>query len=309
MIDDQIADFFYNFESSFLDLIFAIITFIGDEMFYIFFFSVMFWVFDKELAYELIFILLISISLNGSLKELIKRTRPTFEGEIGKGVVEAEGFSFPSGHSQNAATIWGFWALKLNNRKEQLILVTLIILIGFSRIYLAVHFFSDVIVGWSIGLAVAYLVFKAKPGFMGKWHNMSGVVRVSIIASVSLILLIISLLPDVSEVYAETISSGAGVLLGIHLGKQLESKYIEFTDKEGLKSISVFITRFFIGILSVALAYFGLKILFAMIDEGSIILRYVRYFMVGFTVVYLAPYLFTQMERKLNLNSKSSETV
>ncbi|MHA1910976.1 MAG: phosphatase PAP2 family protein [Candidatus Kariarchaeaceae archaeon] len=309
MIDDQIADFFYNFESSFLDIFFAIITFIGDELFYILFLSVMFWVYDKELAYELIYILLISISLNGSLKELIRRTRPTFNGEVGKGVIEAEGYSFPSGHAQNASTVWGFWVLNLKNHKKQMILAIIIVLIGFSRIYLVVHFFTDVLAGWIIGLTMAYIIFKAKPKFLEKWHMLSTGVRIGIIATVALILLIISLLPDSSENYSDTISSGAGILIGIYLGKQLENKYIGFSDKDGLKSFSVFTIRFFTGIIFLAFTYFGLKIFFAIIDEGSIILRFIRYFSVGFTVVYLVPYLFTLLENKMNLISKPTEAV
>ncbi|MCG3217721.1 MAG: phosphatase PAP2 family protein [Candidatus Heimdallarchaeota archaeon] len=309
MIDDQIADFFYDFESSFLDIVFAIITFIGDELFYIMFFSVMFWVYNKELAYEMIYVLLISVSINGSLKEVVKRTRPTFAGEIGKGVVEAEGYSFPSGHSQNSATVWGLWALNLKNRKQQLILASLIILIGFSRIYLVVHFFTDVIAGWIIGFTIAYLIFRAKPRFLEKWHELGINVRISIITVTSLILLGISLLPDASENYSKTISSGAGIIFGIYLGKQLENKYIDFSDKEGLKSFSVFITRILIGVFLVALAYVGLKILFAEIDDGNIILRFIRYFFVGFSVVYLVPYLFTLVERKRNLISKPTEVV
>jgi membrane-associated phospholipid phosphatase len=309
MIDDQIADFFFNFESSFLDIVFAFITFIGDELFYILFLSVMFWTINKKLAYELIYVLLISVSINGSLKEIFERTRPTFEGEIGKGVVEAEGYSLPSGHAQNASTVWGFWALNLKNRKKQLLLATLIILIGFSRIYLAVHFFTDVIAGWIIGLTTTYLIFKNKPRFLEKWHKLSIEVKASIMVILTSVLLIISFLPDTSENYSKSLSSGAGILISIFLGKQLENKYINFSSKEGLKSFSVFITRVLIGFLSIVVAYFGLKILFAAIDEGSIILRFIRYFCVGFMIIYLVPYLFTLMEKKMKLTSEPTKDV
>ena len=310
MIDDQIADFFFEFESSFLDVIFAILTFIGDELFYVMFFSLMFWVFDKELAYELIYVLLISVSINGSLKEIITRTRPTFEvagvDQIGKGVVEAEGYSFPSGHAQNAAMIWGFWSLNLKDHKKQLILVVLILLVGFSRIYLAVHFFTDVIAGWTIGLVMAYFILKVKPSFLKRWDGLNSKVRLSTMIILSLILLTISLLPGSSENFSKALSSGAGILIGIYSGKGLESKYVDFCAKDGLKSIPVFLIRFVTGVLLSGLAYFGLKIVFAEIDEGSIILRFIRYFIVGFTVMFIVPYLFNRMENKLN--SKPTET-
>jgi len=81
------------------------------------------------------------------LKRIVKRTRPNV-----LKLVEETGYSFPSGHTVGAMTFYGFLIIIiLNCLKGSLklilvsILVILIFLIGFSRIYLGVHYFSDVL--------------------------------------------------------------------------------------------------------------------------------------------------------------------
>lgn len=71
----------------------------------------------------------------------------------------AEGWSFPSGHTLKSSVIYGFLALLLSTplspRARMFVYactVSLVALIGFSRFYLGVHWFSDVAAGWSIGL-------------------------------------------------------------------------------------------------------------------------------------------------------------
>jgi undecaprenyl-diphosphatase len=104
---------------------------------------------------------LLSISLSGAwllntiLKELFQRARPDIVH-----LVKAGGYSFPSGHAMVAAAFYGaigylLW-LNLRNRSKPswfIVVCTfaLIIAIGISRIYLGVHFASDVIAGYAAG--------------------------------------------------------------------------------------------------------------------------------------------------------------
>jgi len=104
---------------------------------------------------------LLAISLSGAwllntiLKELFHRARPDIVH-----LVKAGGYSFPSGHAMVAAAFYGFigyllW-LNLRNRSNPswyIVVFTfaLILAIGISRIYLGVHFASDVIAGYVVG--------------------------------------------------------------------------------------------------------------------------------------------------------------
>ena len=103
---------------------------------------------------------LICISLlNLVFKFIIQRQRPE-----GINIINVDGYSYPSGHSMISMAFFGFIAYliykKLNNKiyKVLTIIISIIIvfLIGFSRIYLGVHYFSDVLGGFFASLG--YLI-------------------------------------------------------------------------------------------------------------------------------------------------------
>lgn len=104
-------------------------------------------------------LLVISLSgawiLNTTLKALFHRARPDIVH-----LVKAGGYSFPSGHAMVAASFYGvigyiLWLNLRNHSKPSwyivVITLALIIGIGISRIYLGVHFASDVIAGYAAG--------------------------------------------------------------------------------------------------------------------------------------------------------------
>ena len=105
-------------------------------------------------------IALSSLGLMFLLKNLFNRKRP----EIPL-LEEAKGLSFPSGHALMSVTFYGlliYMVYKYVKRKELkwtliTLLVLLIMIIGTSRIYLRVHYASDVIAGYSMGFL--WLVF------------------------------------------------------------------------------------------------------------------------------------------------------
>jgi membrane-associated phospholipid phosphatase len=94
--------------------------------------------------------------LNTGLKILFARTRPELA------LVAAHGFAFPSGHSMGAAAIYGALAIVLVDRRAsaRTALVggaaALVALIGFTRMYLGVHFPTDVVAGWALGASAAW---------------------------------------------------------------------------------------------------------------------------------------------------------
>lgn len=115
-----------------------------------------------------------SISLNLILKSMFDRPRPFLTH-----LVEASGHSFPSGHAMISFSFYGLliyliWK-EVQNKTLRIFLVVffliLIHLIGFSRIYLKVHFASDVIAGFSLGiiwLIMSIAVLKKMESFSAK---------------------------------------------------------------------------------------------------------------------------------------------
>lgn len=101
--------------------------------------------------------------LNESLKLLFSRARPDV-----LWLSHASGFSFPSGHTMVSCCFYGiciYWLMKMGKQYHWLsfALTILILCIGFSRIYLGVHYFSDVIGGLLFSLS--YLIFIVNNSF------------------------------------------------------------------------------------------------------------------------------------------------
>ena len=109
----------------------------------------------KQGKYIIINLLIVFLS-NQILKKIIERPRPE-----GFRIVEESGYSFPSGHSMVSMAFYGLFIYFIYNNIENkyikwtsIVLISiLIILIGISRIYLGVHYASDVFAGFCLSLA------------------------------------------------------------------------------------------------------------------------------------------------------------
>lgn len=118
---------------------------------------------DKKMGLIILINLFVSILLNLIFKGIIQRDRP-----LEDFLIEESGYSFPSGHSMVSMAYYGllmYFVFKKVDDKEikyiiMFLLGFLILLIGFSRIYLGVHYASDVIGGFLI--SIVYLIWVIK---------------------------------------------------------------------------------------------------------------------------------------------------
>ena len=158
-----------NFISDSLTPIVKVITQFGGEIFLILLAIILFIVIkNKKTGFMIWLNLGLSALLNQILKHIIQRPRPD-EYRI----VDASGYSFPSGHSMVSAAFYGFliYLIYKNVKNKYLkwslisILGLLVVLIGTSRIYLGVHYTSDVLAGFLI--AISYLIVFCQNGKKG----------------------------------------------------------------------------------------------------------------------------------------------
>ena len=116
------------------------------------------------------------------LKRVMQRARP----DLLDPVIVETGFSFPSGHAANAMVAYGIAAVVIGRLpaprwarvSAQAVLAVLVFLIGLSRVWLGVHYPTDVIAGWLIG-SVAVLAYAelSRPGQPGRGAEVAGVGR------------------------------------------------------------------------------------------------------------------------------------
>lgn len=164
-LDNNIYNFVISFKNETLTTIFKMITSLASVKFIIviFIISLLGLIKYKKGIFFSIIICLDTI-VNLIVKKIIGRNRPD---KINWLVVE-KGYSFPSGHTMISITFYGlliYFITKSNIKKSTKILLSiilgvLILLIGLSRIYLGVHYFSDVIGGLLWGGLVLFSYIK-----------------------------------------------------------------------------------------------------------------------------------------------------
>lgn len=117
-------------------------------------------------AWTLVLALASGVAANRAVKALFSRSRPDASFQL----VEVLTPSFPSAHAMMAAVVYGTLAHLLAGRLDGLLrrtvwttAVVLVLAVGASRVYLGVHFPSDVVAGWLGGLAWTLLLALLRP--------------------------------------------------------------------------------------------------------------------------------------------------
>ncbi|MBK5214670.1 MAG: phosphatase PAP2 family protein [Flavobacteriaceae bacterium] len=158
--DQQISEYIISFRSPPLTQYFIFMTHAGDIYGYLIVFAIALIVsivFFKNWWYatQTLFVLLLASISNTILKRFVDRARPGIEH-----LVVVETLSYPSGHAMAAMAFYGFliylfYRFKMNAWLKYgiiLLLIFIILSIGISRIYLGVHFPSDIAGGYIAGL-------------------------------------------------------------------------------------------------------------------------------------------------------------
>lgn len=112
---------------------------------------------------------------NGLLKHLVSRPRPwlTVEGLVPL-IAEHDPNSFPSGHTCAAFACCLTWARFAARRWVKVLCLVLAVLMGFSRLYVGVHFPSDVIAGCAVGCLCALLAWAVQGKAETMWRRRKG---------------------------------------------------------------------------------------------------------------------------------------
>lgn len=139
-------------------------TALGLPAFYVLLFPVVYWCVDARHGLRLAACVMGSIWLNEMVKVVLHQPRPFWLCDECTAIGADGSFGFPSGHAQHAVVVWGLIAVELRRRWAWWPMVALApVLIGLSRVYLGVHFPTDVIGGWLMGALLLVLMLRVAP--------------------------------------------------------------------------------------------------------------------------------------------------
>jgi membrane-associated phospholipid phosphatase len=260
--------------NSFFDGVFLGITKLGEEIAFIAVMVVILWCYDKRFGLLMgLNFLLASFTIN-IIKNIVKRPRP-FMTDASLGIGEAtHGYSFPSGHTQSAASIYNTLGIQFGIRKRRYwlypLMLLIIILVCISRMYLGQHYFTDVLTGFFIGMLFSFLIYYLFFFIKDKEEYWA-----LIIIPLSIVLMCAF---HNQEAHKDFFVAG-GVSISVAIGYLLEKKFIKYDVRQELWWVQIIKVIF--GVAIALLIKEGLKPVFEAWGLGLFLGSFIRYFLVG----------------------------
>ena len=280
----------------FLDGLMQTFTFLGEETVFMVLALVLFWCVDKWKGYYLLSAGFLGTILSQAMKLICRVPRPWVR-DPGFTVVEsakagATGYSFPSGHTQGATCSFGGIARMTKRTWLRWAMAGLIVLIGFSRMYLGAHYPSDVGVGLLVGLAVVLILYPILQRAKDNVRVMYGFLGVMLLLSLGYLLFVrfVKFPADAYEIDVNTKTSNyvnalknawslLGSLLGMIAAFTVDQK-TKFSEQAPLPGQ---ICKVVLGLAILFGIRVGLKSLFGMISD-ALFWDALRYFAMVFFI-------------------------
>ena len=283
----------------FLVTLFSLLTELGDATFIaILIIGFLYWTYDKECGIRTAVALICSSVAGCMIKNVVLRRRPYFDHDninCLKAVddaydiydVNAQGYSFPSGHASSVASLIASLYHYYRDRRFLAYGSVLVFLVCLSRVALGVHYPSDVLTGVVCGILVSVIVCWLLQTMKKPYAYL-------------LILLIGGagfFFCDSNDYY-----SSIGLLMGFSLGDLFESRYVRFANT---RNVMRMILRAIGGIILFLAISEGMKLPFSVpfLESATLashLFRTFRYAFTSFIVIGIYPLIFRYNIFKLN---------
>ncbi len=275
----ELIAFLQNLRLGPVEYLFRAITFLGDDEFYMIFFSVLIWCVNKSLGFWGAFVLLSSATVSNLIKDITLLERPPIEG-----VTHPEGsYAFPSGHTLTAVTVWGYLGVRLKNKNFWIWVFAAVILIAFSRMVLGYHFLGDILGGFAFGIPFLLLFLwvgnlLAEKGLIDKFTT-----PLLLALSIAVPVFLVAVLPGADP------PKILGYLAGASFGYIIEKEKLRMTVKSPIY-FQIF------KVIAGVVVLFGIIVgLGGLLPSDVTPLGFIRYALGGVWVTLGAPYLFTSV--------------
>lgn len=300
-----------------------VFTFFGNEPFFLFIMPAIYWCLDAGFGRRLAVVLIASNGLNGLFKIAFHLPRPGWIDLRVKILSHESSYGLPSGHAMNALAVWGFIAAQFKKGWLWITAAMLIFMISLSRLYLGVHFPTDLLAGWILGALFLGAFLTLERPVVAWLKGLTTRQHLGLTVGLSLLYLVLfngilaalSSRPDPAVWEQNAVQSVltkpgrpafnprnpeygatvAGMILGLGLALSLSGHRLNGFDAKGPWGKRGL--RFVVGLGGILLLGKGLKIVTPYDPLALVMLmRTIRYALIVFWVFYLAPRLFVRIK-------------
>ena len=277
------------------------ITVLGEETAFLVIALIFFWCVDKKKGYYIMAVGFIGTILNQILKLACRVPRPWVLDPnftiLAQAREAAAGYSFPSGHTQTAVGTFGAIAASTEKKWMRYTCILVAALVGFSRMYIGVHFLSDVLVG--AGMACMLIWLLKKPVLESSHSQMETVIAVMLAISIAF-LLYVELWQFPADMDAHNMESGfknaytmIGCLIGVAIVYIVDLTWLDFP----VQAVWwVQIVKIVVGLLIVLAVKEGLRTPLEMLFPAYPA-RAIRYFLIVVTAGMIWPMSFRYLSK------------
>jgi len=288
-------------------------SFLGTEVFYVITLPLLYWCVDSAIGLRVAVNLMISGALNNALKLTCQGPRPYWISTHVEALGAEPSFGVPSGHAQNAVAFWGMLAVGLRKGWGWATALLVVLFIGLSRLYLAVHFPHDILMGWLIGALLLWLTVRwwdpvatwARQQPLGRQVLAAGLGSLPLVLVAAVPFLWLRLTgwqaPPEWAAYAgravsfERALVSAGMLCGLLAGAAWCHHRQDCFTAQG--TWWQLLLRYFLGMAGLLALRFGLKLIFPAGETiAALALRFLGYALIGAWVTAGAPHLFHHLK-------------
>lgn len=277
--------------------IFSFFSLFGEEQLLILIMGFVYWCYDKQLARTMGLSTIMGLAWSTMTKNIVLRRRPYFDHEGIKILrlpeakadaydIVAQGYSFPSAHSTNSASIFGSLAVCLRKRWATVLAIMIPLLTGISRFVLGAHYPTDVLAGWLLGV-IGVVIVRALQKRVKNTLTLYGI-------------LLVTLVPGFFFCKSADYFTAIGLMIGFMGGTLLDDHCVHF---ENTRKPLWMVMRLFGGLVIYLVLNALLKKPFSaeFLSSGStaaLLVRCARYAIVSFVDFGIYPMLFRFEKKK-----------